>query len=229
MFFDGSKMLHGAGAGVVLVSLKKDEMRYVLQIHFPATNNEAEYEAVLYGLRMAISLGIRRLMVFRDSDLVVNQVMKEWDIRSAAMTTYCVAVRKLEKKFDGLELHHIPRSQNQAADDLAKMGSTRSQLPSGIFLEHLHAPTVKEDPFRDADPDMLPDANIPNKEDIPAVVDLVFDVEITQPAWTLPILAYLLKQELPQDELVARQIVRKAKSYSVINNELFRNSIVVDM
>ena len=97
MFFDGSKMLHGAGAGVVLVSPRKDEMKYVLQIHFPATNNEAEYEALLYGLRMAISLGIRRLMMFGDSDLVINQVMKEWDIRSPAMTTYCVAVRKLEK------------------------------------------------------------------------------------------------------------------------------------
>src|SRR3954464_10725349 len=62
MFFDGSKMLHGAGAGVVLVSPRKDEMRYVLQIHFPATNNEAEYESLMYGMRMAISLGIRRLM-----------------------------------------------------------------------------------------------------------------------------------------------------------------------
>ena len=71
------------------------------------------------------------------------------------MTTYCVAVRKLEKKFDGLELHHIPRTQNQVADELAKLGSTQSQLPSGIFLEHLHTPSVKEDPFRDADPDML--------------------------------------------------------------------------
>ena len=50
MFFDGSKMLNGAGAGVVLVSPKKDEMRYVLRIHFLATNNEAEYEALLYGL-----------------------------------------------------------------------------------------------------------------------------------------------------------------------------------
>ena len=117
MFFDGSKMLNGAGAGVVLVSPRKDEMRYVLQIHFPATNNEAEYEALLYGMRMAISLRIRRLMIFGDSDLVINQVMKEWDIRSPAMTTYCVAVRKLEKKFDGLELHHIPRVKNQAADD----------------------------------------------------------------------------------------------------------------
>src|ERR1043165_3593260 len=137
MFFDGSKMLNDAGAGVVLVSPRKDEMRYVLQIHFPATNNEAEYETLLYGMRMAISLGVRRLMVFGDSDLVINQVMKEWDIRSPAMTTYCVAVRKLEKIFDGMDLHHIPRAHNQAADDLAKLGSTQSQIPSRIYLQHL--------------------------------------------------------------------------------------------
>ena len=59
-------------------------------------------------------------MVYGDSDLVVNQVMKEWDVRSPAMTGYCNVVRKLEKKFEGLELHHIPRIKNQAADDLAK-------------------------------------------------------------------------------------------------------------
>ena len=58
---------------------------------------------------MAISLGVRHLMVYGDSDLLVNQVMKEWDVRSPTMTGYCNAVRKLEKKFEGLELHHIPR------------------------------------------------------------------------------------------------------------------------
>ena len=84
MFFDGSKMLNGSGAGVVLVSPRGDKLRYVLQIHFDSSNNEAEYEALLYGLRMAISLGVRRLMVYGDSDLVVNQVMKEWDVRSPA-------------------------------------------------------------------------------------------------------------------------------------------------
>ena len=63
MFFDGSKMLNGSGAGVVFVSPRGDKLRYVLQIHFDSSNNEAEYEALLYGLRMAISLGVRRLMV----------------------------------------------------------------------------------------------------------------------------------------------------------------------
>ncbi len=113
MFFDGSKMLNGSGAGVVIISPKGDKLKYVLQIHFDSSNNEAEYEALLYGLRMAISLGVRRLMVYGDSDLVVNQVMKEWDVRNPAMTTYCNAVRKLEKKFEGLELHHVPRLQQR--------------------------------------------------------------------------------------------------------------------
>ena len=92
---------------------------------------------------MAISLGVQRLMVYGDSDLVVNQVMKEWDIRSPAMTGYCNAMRKLEKKFEGLELHHIPRLKNQAPDDLAKIGSTQKPIPSNVFLEHLHTPSVQ--------------------------------------------------------------------------------------
>jgi ribonuclease HI len=64
MFFDGSKMIHGSGAGVILVSPKGDRLSYVLQIHFDSSNNEAQYEALLYGLRMAISLGFCRLMVY---------------------------------------------------------------------------------------------------------------------------------------------------------------------
>ena len=82
---------------------------------------------------MAISLGVCRLMVYGDSDLVVNQVMKEWDVRSPAMTGYCNAVRKLEKKFEGLELHHIPRLKNQAADDLAKKVPRGKPFPAMCF------------------------------------------------------------------------------------------------
>ena len=175
MYFDGSKMLDGSGAGVVLVSPRGDKLRYVLQIHFDSSNNEAEYEALLYGLRMAISLGVHCLMVYGYSDLVVNQVMKEWDVRSPAMTGYCNAVRKLEKKFEGLELHHIPRLKNQAADDLAKIGSKREGIPSNMFLEHIHTPSVQEDPFTEEPPQ--PKSSTDSTEvEIPAVVDLIMEV-----------------------------------------------------
>ena len=111
-----------------MVSPRGDKLRYVLQIHFDSSNNEAEYEALLYGLRMAISLGVRRLMVYGDSDLVVNQVMKEWDVRSPAMTGYCSAVRKLEKKFEGLELHHIPRLKNATYGTVQSGMTTKTSM-----------------------------------------------------------------------------------------------------
>src|SRR5213075_2785667 len=78
MYFDGSLMIDGMGAGIVLISLSGERLKYVLQIHFPASNNAAEYEALLHGLRIAISLGIRCLAVRGDSELVVNQVQKEY-------------------------------------------------------------------------------------------------------------------------------------------------------
>ena len=59
----------------------------------------------------------------------------------------CNTVRKLEKKFEGLELRHIPRLKNQAADDLAKIGSKREAIPSNVFLEHIRSSSVQEDPF----------------------------------------------------------------------------------
>ena len=224
MFFDGSKMLNGSGAGVVLVSPRGDKLRYVLQIHFDSSNNEAEYEALLYGLRMAISLGVRRLMVYGDSDLVVNQVMKEWDVRSPAMTGYCNAVRKLEKKFEGLELHHIPRLKNQAANELAKIGSKREAIPQNVFLEHIHSPSVQEDPFTEETPQPK-SATDPTEVEVPAVVDLVMEVLVVIPNWTVPYIACILRKELPEDEEEARQIVRRSKAFTVIKGQLYRESV----
>ena len=72
MFFDGSKMLNGSGAGVVLVSPRGDKLRYVLQIHFDSPNNEAEYEGLIAGLKAAAALGVKRLTVRGDAQLLVN-------------------------------------------------------------------------------------------------------------------------------------------------------------
>nr|AAR87147.1 putative polyprotein [Oryza sativa Japonica Group]AAT81735.1 RNase H domain containing protein [Oryza sativa Japonica Group]ABF96761.1 retrotransposon protein, putative, Ty3-gypsy subclass [Oryza sativa Japonica Group] len=142
MHFDGSKRLSGTGAGVVLISPTGERLSYVLWIHFSASHNVAEYEALLRGLKIAISLGIRRLIVRGDSQLVVNQVMKEWSCLDDNMTAYRHEVRKLEDKFDGLELTHVLRHNNEAADRLANFGSKREAAPSDVFVEHLYEPTV---------------------------------------------------------------------------------------
>ena len=131
------------------------------------------------------------------------------------MTGYCNAVRKLEKKFEGLELHHIPRIKNQAGDDLAKIGSTRKPIPSNVFLEHLHTPSVQEDPFTEEPQQPISSTN-PTEIEVPAVVDLIMEVLVITRDWTVPYIAYLLRLELPEDEDEARQIVRRSKSLPVI-------------
>ena len=104
------------------------------------------------------------------------------------MTGYCNAVRKLEKKFEGLELHHIPRLKNQAAYELAKIGSKREAIPSNVFLEYIHSPSVQEDPFT-KEPPQPKSATDTIEVEIPAVVDLVMEVLVVTPDWTVPYVA----------------------------------------
>ena len=126
MYFDGSLKLGGIGAGVLLISLDGKQLKYVLQILWPATNNEVEYEALLHGLRVAVSLGIKHLLIYGDSLVVINQVNKDWDCTKETMDAYCVEVRKLEKHFQGLEILHVMRDLNVPADVLAKLGLDRA-------------------------------------------------------------------------------------------------------
>jgi hypothetical protein len=78
MYFDGSYTLKGVGASIVLIPPEGDMLKYVIQIEFPATNNTAEYEGLVIGLRLAKELGIQRLLIWGDSQLVAKQVQKAW-------------------------------------------------------------------------------------------------------------------------------------------------------
>jgi ribonuclease HI len=81
MFYDGAKCKNGAGASVILISLEGDAMRYAIQIDFTnptPTNNIIEYEGLLTGLRIAISLGIKRLLMKGDSEVVTKQISKDY-------------------------------------------------------------------------------------------------------------------------------------------------------
>ena len=89
MFFDGSKRQQGTGAGVVLISPKGQKLKYILQIDFKkASNNEAEYEALFHGMRMAKACGATRLIIYGDSNLVVQQTMRDCEAIADNMSAY---------------------------------------------------------------------------------------------------------------------------------------------
>jgi ribonuclease HI len=127
MHFDGSKLLGGLGAGVVLTSPKGDKLQYVLQMQFRASNNVAKYEALVHGLKMAKQIGIRRILCFGDSDLVMHQVSGDWDAKDANMASYRFYVQQLSGFFEGCEFHHVPEQTTRR-----ETGCPRSAPPSRI-------------------------------------------------------------------------------------------------
>src|SRR5215216_63411 len=141
MHFDGSKMLVGLGAGVVLTSPTGDTVRYVLQILYTDSNNAAKYEALLHGLRMAVSMGIQRLEVRGDSNLAISQINGEFDAKDPKMAAYRNAVLSISARFEGLEFHHVAHESNQAADILARMGAKRDPVLPNTFMERLFKPS----------------------------------------------------------------------------------------
>jgi ribonuclease HI len=92
MYFDGSLMKIGAGAGLVFIPSLGVCMRYVIRLHFMASNNIAEYEALVNGLHIVAELGIKRLDVRGDSQLIIDQVIKESSSHDPKMEAYCKAV-----------------------------------------------------------------------------------------------------------------------------------------
>jgi ribonuclease HI len=143
MYFDGALNLEGAGVGVLLISPQGEQLKYVPQIHYNASNNGAEYEALIHGLRIAVSLAIKRLLAFGDSNVVIEQVNKEWDCVKDTMDAYCAEIRKLEGHFEGIEFQHVPRNNNVAADVLSKLGSRRALVPAGVFVQDLRKHSIK--------------------------------------------------------------------------------------
>jgi ribonuclease HI len=143
MYFDGSLMKTGAGASLLFISPLGKHVLYVIRLHFPASNNMAEYEALVNGLHIAIKLGVRRLDARGDSQLVIDQVMKNSHCRDRKMEAYYDEVRRLEDKFYGLELNHVARRYNKTADELAKIASGRSTVPPNVFSRDIYQPSVK--------------------------------------------------------------------------------------
>jgi ribonuclease HI len=247
VFFDRSLMKTGAGAGLLFISPLGKHIRYVLRLHFPASNNVAEYEALVNGLRIAIELGVRCLDARGDSQLFIDQVMKNSHCRDSKMEAYCDEVRRLEDKFYGLELNHIVRHYNETADELAKIASGRTTVPPDVFSRDLHQPSIKIDDTPEPEaPSAQPEVTSAQSEvssarpEAPSARPEPPSVQPSAPSapegetlrveeersgvtpnqsWQTPYLQYLHRGELPLDRAEARRLARRAKSFVLLGNE----------
>ena len=141
MYFDGAFSLQGAGDGVLLVAPTGEHLKYVVQMHFPrkkATNNTVEYKGVLAGHRIATDLGIKKRIIHGDLQLLVRKVNK--DYQSPLMEAYVEEVRKLDKRFDGLETKNITCAENNIADHVSKCAAQKLPVEPGTYVLHLTQP-----------------------------------------------------------------------------------------
>jgi ribonuclease HI len=142
-FFDRSVRNKKAGAGVVLIDPSGEQVKYMVLLDFEATINMAEYKALIFGLTVALSLGVRELLVKGDSQLVIRQVRGECCCNNPQLVAYLIHMRKLEKDFDVLELQHVPCEGNSVADALSAKASTQAPVPEGIFQRRLLKPSAQ--------------------------------------------------------------------------------------
>jgi hypothetical protein len=141
--------------------------------------------------------------------VVINQVNKSWDRNKENMDAYFLEVRKLENKFYGLEFHHVVRDNNVAADVLSKLGSTRAQVPMGVSVHELHAPSIPEPAPLTTNP-----AHPPAGQEV-----MMIDLD-----WRQPFIDYIREQKVPTDMNLAEELILRAKSYVLVGDKLYRRA-----
>jgi ribonuclease HI len=199
----------------LLISPQGEQLKYILQIHYKASNNGAEYEALIHWLRIAVSLGIKRLLAFGDSKVVIEQVNKEWDCVKDTMDGYYAEIRKLEGHFEGIEFQHVPRNNNIVADVLSKLGTRRALVPAGVFVQDLRKPSIKL-----LDPDN-PEPPSKDQNSAPPRDVLMSEKEND---WRKPFIDFILDQLVPDDKAERERIMRRSANYVVIGSDLYRKA-----
>ncbi|GJZ58719.1 reverse transcriptase domain-containing protein [Tanacetum coccineum] len=202
LFTDGSSCTDGSGAGLILTNPEGMEFTYALRFRFDATNNEAEYEALIAGLRIAKQMGVKNLQANVDSRLVANQVNGTYVAKEADMVRYLEKVKALTGGFKAFTIKQIPRSENKKADALSKIASTSfAHLSKQVLVEELKEKSISE-------------------------VEVLTVVEEEGDTWMTPIYNYLAEETLPADMKKARAIKRKSWWFAVINGILYKKSFL---
>jgi len=127
VFVDGALSAIGAGTGIVIIIPEGIRLEHSFRLGFKASNNEAEYEAVLARLRTILGMGARDVEIYSDSRLVVNQVQGSFEARDSRMKVYLQAVKQIMNKFCTAKVAQVGRAQNRHINSLATLASSMTE------------------------------------------------------------------------------------------------------
>jgi ribonuclease HI len=202
VFCDGSWGTFGAGADAVLVAPSKVKTCYAARLDFNCTNNIAEYEALLLGLRKLWAMGIRRVILKTNSQVLSGHIDKSSKARDSKLEKYLDIVRRLEASFEGFSVKNIPRGENEHTDLLAKSAAQGLPLPSEVFFETIKAPSV---------------------ELIERAVLAISPVHSED--WRTEIISFLQGNCLSDDEAYNKRMEARTRPYVIIEGELYKHGV----
>ncbi|KAL5571885.1 hypothetical protein UlMin_021482 [Ulmus minor] len=197
LYVDGSSTETSSGAGIILVSPDGVKLSCAVRFKFKATNNQAEYEALLSGLRLAKEVSARHLTIYSDSQLVVSQVNSEFQAKGEKMASYLEKAKEAMDQFDTVTIIQVPRAENTNADALARLATgLEERLLKTVLIEILEVPSI----------------------DKPEQVGSI----VVRPCWMDPIISFLRDGTLPIDKFEARRLRFRSARYFLDKGKLYK-------
>jgi ribonuclease HI len=175
---------------------------YAIKLDFSCTNNIAEYEALLLGLRKLKAMGIRRAILKTDLHVISGHVDNSRKARDPKLEKYLDAVQRLEASFEGFSVKNIPRGENEHADLLAKSAIQGLPLPSEVFFETIKAPSIEL------------------MERAVLTISLVHSED-----WRTEIISFLQGNRLSDDEAYNKRMEARTRPYVIIEGELYKHGV----
>ena len=199
LFTDGSSTSQSGGAGIILTSPEGFKVQQAIKFLFPVTNNEAEYEALIAGIKLALHLEVKVIEIFSDSQLVVKQVVGEFKTLNERMLAYMQLSTRLLQSFVSWTINNIDRSVNHWADALSKLATTsmgRGYEP--IYIKELQGASTTE-------------VNV--------------NCVATEEDWRTPIKDFIEGTLVLEDKVELRKMAHKSQNYCLVEGKLYRRAM----
>ncbi|XP_074377289.1 uncharacterized protein LOC141718807 [Apium graveolens] len=194
---DGSSTSERSGAGLILKSPEGFTIQITISFGFPATNNQAEYEALIVGLKLSRTLRVQDLKIYSDSQIVVKQTNGEYIANDPTLAKYQALVQSYLASIPNHQVLQIYREENEEVDILSKLVQNSSDLDCSVYFEELHKPSIESGE--------------------------ILEIESKQ-NWMTPFINYLDKGELLEEKGKAQRLKAKAAKFFLEEKLLYRGT-----